>query len=62
MGKINRQGEVMYQVIQYVPDAAGNISKDSYVVCFKTDDEEKAKAKLKRNLEAGFRSQIKVVR
>ena len=52
----------MYQVIQYVPDAAGNISKDSYVVCYKTDDEEKAKAKLKRNLEAGFRSQIKVVR
>ena len=48
-----------YEVLQYISDSKGEYSKDNYVVCMRTQDENIALDKVKRNLAQGFRSQIR---
>ena len=48
-----------YEVLQYICDSKGEYSKDNYVVSLRTQDENIALDKVKRNLAQGFRSQIR---
>jgi len=48
-----------YEVLQYICDSKGQYSKDRYAVSMRTPDENMALDKVKRNLEQGFRSQIR---